>query len=142
MTAIDYRSRFWSKVDVGCEWDCWAWTASKCRDGYGTYGVEGKTLSAHRVSFELLRGVIASGLELDHLCGARGCVNPDHLEPVTHRENVRRGKLGRTTAARQLGKSHCPSGHAYSGENLYIWKGQRMCRTCRRASNKRASHAA
>jgi hypothetical protein len=77
---------------------CWLWLgAINPKTGYGTLCVgrrakgERRTVYAHRASFELFRGPIAAGLQLDHLCGVRCCVNPDHLEPVTQTENVRRG---------------------------------------------------
>lgn len=84
---------------------------------------------AHRVAFELIRGCIPNGLVLDHLCRNRGCVNPDHLEPVTFRENIMRG-VGYT--AQQARKTHCRHGHEFTVENTYVWRGGRICRTCRR----------
>lgn len=79
---------------------------------------------AHRVAYEHLVGPIPDGMQLDHLCRNRTCINPAHLEPVTARENVRR--------ARSL-VSQCPSGHPYDEENTRIYDGRRYCRACHRA---------
>ncbi len=70
---------------------CWLWVGKVNRGGYGVTSVAGKTRSAHRVSYEWHVGPIPIGLDLDHLCRVRRCVNPDHLEPVTRRENINRG---------------------------------------------------
>ena len=83
--------RFWPKVEF--TGFCWNWTAGTSAKGYGCFrlgGHDGKRTSAHRVAYELLVGPIPDGLELDHLCRNRRCVNPDHLEPVTGDENKRR----------------------------------------------------
>lgn len=89
--AATLEERFWSKVDKSGE--CWLWTAST-KDGYGTIYVLGKMEFAHRVSYELNVGPIPEGLQIDHVqergCSSRACVRPDHLEPVTGSENVRR----------------------------------------------------
>jgi len=124
--------RFWPKVDASG--DCWEWTAAKNQLGYGQIGTTGKKRGmAHRVAWELLIGPIGAGLELDHLCRNRACVNPDHLEPVTHEENMRRAPW--EAAAAKRAKTHCPKGHPYSGDNLLInSKGRRECKSCKRAS--------
>lgn len=81
------------------------------------------------MSHELHKGPIPEGLVIDHLCRNRGCVNPDHLEAVTQRENILRGE---GLAAANARKTHCPKGHPYSGENLYVVpsSGRRQCRIC------------
>lgn len=107
--------------------DCWLWTAFRYQ-GYGRLRLAGfKTRKAHRIVYELLRGPIPEGLEPDHLCLIRSCVNPDHLEPVTRLENIRRSH---TTGSGNGTKSHCPRGHEYTPENIYLWRGKRICRTC------------
>ena len=73
---------------------CWIWTGSLNGKGYGQMHWRGRPCGAHRVSYALLRGALLDGMELDHLCRNRPCVNPDHLEQVTHQINVRRGRLG------------------------------------------------
>lgn len=70
---------------------CWLWQGEMNRNGYGRVWVNGKRLMSHRVTYELLVGPIADGLVLDHLCKNRACCNPEHLEPVTIRENTLRG---------------------------------------------------
>lgn len=108
---------------------CWIWMASQNGHGYGQFRYRGMTRSAHRAAYELLVGPIPDGLDLDHICRVRNCVNPDHLEPVTHAENVRRGNSGSKWAA----KTHCPHGHAYTPENtVHYPSGSRACRTCQR----------
>lgn len=130
--------RFWSKVDFYAParselGPCWVWTAALKGAGYGVFRFGGKLVGAHVVSYELLVGQISSDKEIDHLCGNMACVNPAHLEPVTHRENLLRG---RTIAAAHASRTHCPQGHPYEGRNLYVYRGMRMCRTCRRARNR------
>lgn len=110
---------------------CWLWTASDNGRGYGRIRHKGRTVQAHRLIYEFVKGEIPHGLELDHTCRVKCCVNPDHLDPIDHRENVRRGAAGATTAKRQRAKTHCPRGHEYSGYNLIVRaNGARQCREC------------
>ena len=69
---------------------CWIWEGSTTATGYGGIKWNGKSTVAHRVVYSLIKGEIPEGLFLDHLCNVKKCVNPDHLEPVTHRENIQR----------------------------------------------------
>jgi hypothetical protein len=122
---------FWAKVDT--TGDCWEWTASRHPSGYGqiAWRTDGKSLPrrAHRVAWELLVGSIPDGMELDHLCRNPACVNPDHLEVVTHRENMRRGMGVFGINAR---KTHCNSGHRLDEDNTIREPGgTRRCRTCK-----------
>lgn len=111
---------------------CWLWIG-KMTHGYGKATIAMREVPAHRFSYELFRGPIPAGLVLDHLCRVPLCVNPDHLEPVTNRENVRRGISAELNRHQYIGITHCPDGHPYSGDNLYINpKGARNCRTCMR----------
>lgn len=110
---------------------CWLWTESDNGRGYGRVCRGNKMQQAHRVFYELFKGPIPEDAELDHLCRVKCCVNPDHLDPVDHRTNVKRGDAGAATTARQRAKTHCPRGHAYEGRNVMISKlGRRKCRTC------------
>ena len=124
--------RFWAKVNKTDT--CWLWTAA-APNGYGQIGAGGKTLRAHRVAYEMLVGPIPEGLQLDHLCRVTLCVNPNHLEPVTNRENVLRGESPLAKKARQ---TECLRGHPLSGANLYTYpNGNRRCKICRNESLKR-----
>lgn len=121
---------------------CWLWIGSGNQYGYGQLSVggrNGKRRPAHRLSYELFVGPIPNGLTLDHLCGIPGCVNPEHLEPVTHRENVLRGN---TFAAAKVAQTHCIHGHELTEANLYRRKDRpnsRECLTChkRRSTEQR-----
>jgi hypothetical protein len=88
--------------------DCWEWTGTKERMGYGQMRYQRRMAMAHRVAYMLFVGPIPEGMELDHLCRNRGCVNPDHLEPVDHRTNILRGVSPSAADAR---KTHCINGH-------------------------------
>ncbi|MEV4271931.1 HNH endonuclease signature motif containing protein [Micromonospora aurantiaca (nom. illeg.)] len=89
---------------------------------------------AHRIAYEMKRGPVPDGLELDHLCRNRRCVRPAHLEPVTRRTNLLRGE---TIPARLAERTHCRHGHEFTPENTYQWRGSRFCRTCRAAAQAR-----
>lgn len=117
-----------SKIQVD-EAGCWVWTASMYNGGYGRIRFEKKDYVAHRLVYELLVSQIPAGLQLDHLCRVRTCVNPAHLEPVTCRENLMRGE---THAAANAAKTHCVHGHALEGDNLVMRRGYRTCRRCAR----------
>lgn len=120
--------RFWPKVDA--DGDCWVWTAGRTADGYGRFQLgHGVRVLSHRWSYEELVGPIPAGLQLDHLCKNEPCVNPDHLEPVTGRENGRRSSAGWNSRM----KTHCPKGHPYDAANTIRAGSRRACRACRRS---------
>lgn len=120
--------RIAAKINAGP--DCWTWTASKKQNGYGQYNTGGRNWNVHRLVYLLSGGEVEPGEELDHLCHTRECVNPCHLEPVTHAVNVRR-------AADRI--TLCPHGHEYTTENTYLWRGMRHCRACRAERNQNRS---
>lgn len=131
MPALSVQERFESKykiVDTGYLTPCWLWTDKPTSKGYGTLGVEGRTKGAHRLSWELYVGPIPEGLQIDHLCRVRLCVNWTHLEPVTRRVNLLRG-VG--FPGENVRKTNCPAGHTYTPENTYTSaKGKRNCQAC------------
>lgn len=117
---------FWDRVVKGD--GCWSWTGNHDDKGYARVWRDGRTALAHRVAYIETVGPVPEGLELDHLCRNRGCVRPDHLEPVTHTENMRRSPLA--MARREV----CQRGHPIE----YIRpSGRRGCRTCRYEAVKR-----
>lgn len=122
---------------VDDETGCWVWQRAKDQLGYGHLRLrDNKTRRAHRHYYEQHVGPIPEGLELDHLCRNPSCVNPDHLEAVTHRENMLRGK---GFAAENARKTHCPRGHAYDKENTHVDEsGGRFCLACRKIRNDAA----
>ena len=111
---------------------CWLWHGSMFPNGYGQFPIKReKGHLAHRWFYEKMYGPIEDGLDLDHLCRVRHCVNVfQHLEPVTRLENLTRG-VG--IIAEQLKRTHCPKGHPYSDENTYMDQGtHRKCKECNR----------
>jgi len=119
---------------------CWLWMAGIARNGYGYLSFRGTRWLAHRISYEAHVGVIPEGLDLDHLCRNRSCVNPVHLEPVTRKVNLGRSSLiGRGAGKHQSAKTHCPQGHEYTPENTRQMKQRkgRICRECDRIRNRR-----
>lgn len=107
---------------VDPETGCWEWLRTRTPTGYGFIRVFEKTVSAHRLSYELFVGPIPAGLEVHHTCRNRGCIRPAHLEAVTRDENMRLAR-----------KTHCLRGHALVEENLYYTGsgGYRRCRVCK-----------
>lgn len=128
MNFLDERlpDRFWNKVTPEPNSGCWLFTGARNRDGYGTFFRNGRTLGAHRVAYEGLIGRVPDGLCLDHrVCQTPECVNPAHLEAVTHRVNMLRGTRNCIAATRA--KVACPKGHPYSHRKN---NGARLCATC------------
>lgn len=128
--------RFWSKVSHTT--GCWFWLGSLDTHGYGNFKAQGRKWLSHRIAYFLTTGSLTGqGLEFDHLCRVRHCVNPEHLEAVTHRENVRRGAVAATNVARGAAVTQCPHGHAYTEANIVRGaKGERGCRECQQQRNR------
>ena len=129
----DLERRFWEKVSVAGTDNCWEWQAYVNHQGYGKFRVNGKTVFAHRFMLEVVCGRdIAPSLESDHLCRNRKCVNPSHIELVTHRENTLRG-IGPT--ARNAARERCRRGHLL--EMARVGSRQRFCRPCKNERERR-----
>lgn len=130
--------QFWKRVEKQAD-GCWRWTGARNPEGYGQiYLGQYRKQPAHRFAYEMLLGPIPEGLVLDHLCRYTSCVNPEHLEPVTMAENIRRGLVPDTNRARGAAVTHCRHGHPYDEENTYIrTNGQRDCRSCIRVRVRR-----
>lgn len=131
MTLLE---RFMDKFVPDPNSGCWLWTATCTPPGYGQIstghdGSRGHMSRAHRISWELFRGPIAKGFVVDHKCGVRCCVNPDHLRVVTQRENLISGTGRIADFAR---RTHCKNGHEYTEANTYRYEGKpwRKCRKC------------
>jgi len=137
MPRKSIEERFWAKVQKTD--DCWLWQASTVPLGYGQFYRDGRPIGAHRVSYELANGPVSHGFELDHLCRNPPCVRPDHLEAVTHRENLLRGN---SPAARESRVTSCPKGHVYDEANTVLYRGKRQCRTCARDRARERYHIA
>lgn len=132
--------RFWQKVLVtGNVCECWFWNAHKTPKGYGQFRSGDSMIRAHKFSFELSNGPLPVGLEIDHVCRNRDCVNPFHLEAVTHEENMKRAAVFTDFGLRNRNKERCRNGHEFSEENTYKWRGARYCRACDR-EKKRKRH--
>ena len=132
VTIAMHADRFWRKVNK--TETCWLWAASINSRGYGQFKMDGRSWQAHRIAYELQVGPIPDGLQIDHLCRVRACVNPDHLEAVSQEENIRRGE---GVAVANAIKTHCPQGHPYDEANTYIYHGARQCRACSAARDRR-----
>lgn len=126
--------RRWRKVIPCPATGCWLWVGKTARNGYGVLSAYPGRGVAHRYFYSTLIAPPPRGLDLDHLCRVRCCVNPLHLEPVTRSVNLRRGIGASVTRARTALITHCPSGHPYDENNTYFRPGtrQRDCLTCRR----------
>jgi HNH endonuclease len=147
--------RLMQRVEVDAETGCWLWTGSVMPNGYGKLTVpKGRSSLAHRLMYEEVRGEIPEGLDIDHLCRVRRCVNPDHMEPVSRKVNLDRSPLVESlrlqkkaeAAARRAArpkkhnrhKTHCPQGHPYSAENTREYRGGRRCKACDRIRHRDA----
>ncbi len=145
------EAKFMARVTLRVDDGCWLWTGARSRRGYGNFTIRRRVCRpAYRVAYEHWRGPIPTGLELDHLCRTPGCVNPWHLEPVTHVENVRRSPLvGRSPGSQRLfsalrGRTHCIAGHEFNAENtgyktrkhgVHVYR-HRRCLVCHREKQR------
>lgn len=128
--------RLWTSATW--ENNCLVWKNTLTDGGYGrldmprSLGMEKKYFLAHRLAYNLTRGNLPEDLTLDHLCRNRACINPAHLEPVTHKENTLRGK---GFSAQFAKRDACVNGHPFTEENIYKWRGARICKACRRINS-------
>lgn len=132
------EQRFWERVVKGAK--CWEWVGDRGSNGYGRVFRGGRSTGAHRIAWQMTRGPIPDGMELDHLCRNRACVNPDHLEPVTHRENMHRAPW--SAPEFQRAKTHCANGHEFAGGNVRVdvaadGRIHRVCRPCNTEATRR-----
>jgi hypothetical protein len=115
---------------------CWEWTAKIHKNtGYGYFTVKGKTHLSHRFSYKYFKGEIPLNLCIDHICENRKCVNPEHLQAITLKQNILKGKSVCAQKAKQI---YCHKNHPLSGENLYITPdNRRQCKTCNKIRQKK-----
>lgn len=126
--------RFNNKIDIDKNTGCHVWLGAKSVFGHGRITIEYQQYYAHRIAYKLKYGKLTDNLEIDHLCRNPACVNPNHLEEVTHKVNVERGEVGYHNRA----KTHCASGHLLSTGNIYLSnKNQRVCKACLKISKIR-----
>lgn len=130
------EERFWKKVaPTGF---CWEWTAARDKHGYGVFNKGPKLDRAHRVAYELLVGPIPARSVIDHLCRNTKCCNPDHLEPVAHKENLLRCY---SPAIRTHVENTCRRGHSMEDAYVRPDTGARMCRTCARERRRKRANS-
>lgn len=126
----DVSERFSDKYCVNSTTGCWEWKKPK-PSGYGQFYHKGTMRHSHIVSYELNTGTVPEGSVIDHLCRVKCCCNPEHLEAVTQKVNVRRGLAGESCKTRASLQTHCKWGHKFTEQNTYVSKqGARHCRKC------------
>lgn len=124
------------------EYPCMIWDRSTGATGYGNVRDENGSRNCHVVAFELFRGPVPEGFELDHLCRNRPCFCPAHTDPVTHKENIGRGiGVGFVIAEIGRNKTHCSNGHPFSPENTKIKNNHRICIECGRTASREYQRA-
>lgn len=137
------EERIFEKISPCPNTGCWFWTGADKGRGreYGQVWFRGRNTCAHRAVYITLVGEIPDGLELDHLCRVKSCVNPDHLDPCTHAENIERrdralAKCGMPD--RHWDQSRCKHGHEFTDENTKTSSnGKKLCRMCCKISSRR-----
>lgn len=135
--------RFWDKVVPEPMSGCWLWIGARDANGYGQFYLNGRVIGAHRAVWFFHAGALPNSPAMDHKCRNHSCVNPGHLEPVTHRVNtVERGSQENPrSSARYAARTHCDHGHPFDEHNT-IWLIRasnsrfRLCRACRDSYNK------
>ena len=141
-TVVRFLSRV-ANEDRGHSTPCWIWQHATGSNGYGRFQIgwpgwpEYRESIAHRASYKLFVGKIPDDMTVDHVCRNRSCVNPEHLRLLSQKDNV---LAGNTFASKNKAKTHCPSGHEYTTENTYLYRGSRNCVTCRQARKRKDSH--
>jgi hypothetical protein len=129
MSKLSYApilvTRFNDKVEKTSS--CWVWKNAKDKDGYGIFWDQTKIIKAHRFSYQLFKDKIPQGLQINHLCKNTSCVNPNHLEVVSCRENLMKGD---TIAKQNAEKTHCKRGHEFNNKNTRFFKNERYCLPC------------
>lgn len=131
LTSEKGINRLLSKIKFPSNWSaCWIWDKAKTKRGYGSFGIGYQTFAAHRVTYRNFVGPIPKDKEINHLCKVTSCVNPLHLEAITHHANVLHGDAGKN----MRDKTHCPNGHSYNEQNTNHNKTikRRTCRVCNR----------
>lgn len=131
MKPSDLKEHIKKRITVNSK-GCWVWNLSLSRGGYAQTNIEGKSWRVHRLSYTVYKGKIPEKLQLDHLCRVRNCVNPNHLEAVSAKENLARSPITYSSINKQ--KKVCKRGHPFKNENLkvYNYKGsvRRICVIC------------
>jgi hypothetical protein len=141
-TSENFAERFWAKVEVGD--DCWLWAGAHNGHGHGRIVRPGGVrVYVHRVSWEFANGrAVPEGMNVCHRCDVPACVNPEHLFVGTQRDNMQDASAKGRTVNRNTHKTHCArGGHPLSGDNLYVYNGQRTCKICRREACRRSYYA-
>lgn len=132
-------ARNWVEAPGPLATPCHKWTGSLGPGGYGRIHYGGRNTGAHRFRYHTEVAPVPRELVIDHLCRVPGCTNPEHLEPVTCGENIRRGLTGHAHRERALAQTHCKRGHPFDAENTqFSRRGHRRCRTCIRANRPHA----